>query len=101
MIKFSISSDPVIQRGGNSEPGIYDELFSQLTPEKNCIVLDDWRHTNKIGQALEDWAKKHKMIGVKVKTTKAYPGDQKPRIWLVYPPAVEPPKTSIRGNFPK
>lgn len=101
IIKYTISSDPLIQRGGNSEPGVYDPLFEQLTPESNCIVLDDWRHTKKVGQALKDWLKKRKMTGFKVRTTKAYPNDKKPRIWLVYPPVVPAPKTEIRGKIPK
>ena len=100
-MKFTITSDPVIQRQGCAQPGQYDSLFDQLTPEKNCIILNNAKEANKIAQALEDWAKKRKMIGAKVKTTKAYPTDKKPRIWLVYPPAPEKPKTQIRGNFPK
>ena len=100
-MKFTITSDPVIQRQGCAQPGQYDSLFDQLTPEKNCIILNDAKEANKIAQALEDWAKKRKMIGAKVKTTKAYPTDKKPRCWLVYPPAPEKPKTQIRGNFPK
>ena len=100
-MKFTITSDPVIQRQGNAQPGQYDSLFDQLTPTNNCIILDDHKHVNKLAQALEDWAKKRKIIGAKVKTTKAYPTDKKPRIWLVFPPAPEKPKTQIRGNFPK
>ena len=100
-MKFTITSDPVIQRQGNAQPGQYDSLFDQLTPTNNCIILDDHKHVNKLAQALEDWAKKRKMAGIKVRTTKSYPTDKKPRIWLIYHQAVELPKTKIRGNFPK
>ena len=100
-MKFTITSDPVIQRQGNAQPGQYDSLFQQLTPENNCIILNDQKEANKLAQALEDWAKKRKMIGMKVRTTKAYPTDKKPRIWLIYPLVSEKPKTEIRGNFPK
>ena len=100
-MKFTITSDPVIQRQGYAQPGQYDSLFDQLTPENNCIILNDAKETNKMSQALEEWAKKRKIIGAKVKTTKAYPTDKKPRIWLMYPPVPEKPKTQIRGNFPK
>ena len=79
-------------------PGKYDAIFEQLTPTQNCIVLDDEKTSNSVAQSLEDWAKKKGLKGCKVKTTKAYPGDKKPRVWLVFP---EPPKTQIRGNFPK
>lgn len=100
-MKFTITSDPVIQRQGYAQPGQYDSLFDQLTPEKNCIILNDAKEANKIAQALEDWAKKRKVVGAKVKTTKAYPTDKKPRCWLVFPPVAPVPKTQIRGNFPK
>ena len=52
----------------------------------------------KVAQALDGWIKRQKLVGAKVKTTKSYKLDKKPRCWLVYPKTV---KTEIRGNFPK
>ena len=55
----------------------------------------------KVAQALDGWIRRQKLIGAKVKTTKSYKLDKKPRCWLVFPEPVKPVKTEIRGNFPK
>ena len=101
MPKFTITSDPVEQYHGRGNTGRYDAIFRQLTPEQNCLVFDDFTEMEKVAQALDGWIKRVKLKGGKVKTTKAYPLDNKPRCWLVLPPVVEPPKTEIRGHFPK
>ena len=98
MIKFTITNDELVQRPGYTPNGKYDEIFAQLTPEQNCIVLEDAKDLNRVSGALIDYAKRRKIVGAKVKTTKAYHTDGKPRLWLVFPPEV---KTTIRGNFPK
>ena len=97
MDDYEITNDPLIQRGGYTQPGKYDELFSKLTREHNCIVLKDWKAVNRLCGALDDFIKRRKITGAKSKGTKAYPTDGKPRVWLVYPPVV---KTELRGPFP-
>jgi hypothetical protein len=92
---MKISNDPIIQRGGIT-PSKNAAVFAQLTPENNCLILEDKKHVDNISQQLEYWVKRHKP-GCKVRTTSAYPVDGKPRVWLVFP---EPVKTTIRGNFP-
>ena len=96
-MKFTITSDPVEQYQGRGNPGRYDEIFRKLTPEANCLVFDDFAEMEKVAQAMGGWIKRVKLKGGKVKTTKAYPADNKPRCWLVYP---EGPRTQIRGPFP-
>jgi hypothetical protein len=93
---MKITNDPVIQRGG-MKPGVNTAIFEKLTPENNCLVLDDKAKLGSISQQLEDWAKR-RIPGCKVRTTGHYPTDGKPRVWLVYP---EPVKTTIRGPFPQ
>ena len=100
-MKFTITSDPVDQYNGRGVPGRYDAEFARLTPKNNCIVFDDFSEMEKVAQAMDGWIKRANLAGAKVKTTKAYKTDGKPRCWLVYPPAPEKPKTQIRGNFPK
>lgn len=99
MLKFTITSDPIQQRPGYMPNGKYDEIFDQLTPEQNCIVLDDPAIVNRICGALTDYIKRRRISGGKAKGTIRYAEDGKPRVWLVYPtsPAV---KTTIRGPFP-
>lgn len=96
-MKFTITSDPVEQYHGRGAPGRYDAIFRKLTPESNCIVFDDFAEMERVAQALERYIKQAKISGAKVRTTKAYPSDGKPRCWLVYP---ENPRTTIRGPFP-
>jgi hypothetical protein len=78
MIKFTITNDELVQRPGYTPNGKYDEIFAQLTPEQNCIVLEDAKDLNKVSGALIDYAKRRKIAGAKVKTTKAYHTDGKP-----------------------
>ena len=98
MIKFEITNDPVEQYAGRGNPGMHDQIFEKLTEQNNCIVFQDFQTMEKVAQALDGWIKRQKLIGAKVKTTKSYKLDKKPRCWLVYPKTV---KTEIRGNFPK
>jgi len=91
---MKITNDPIMGRA--AKLGQYEALFQQLSPKANCIVSDDYKEIDRVAQALEGWAKKH-VPGAKVRTTKAYPVDGKPRCWLVYP---EQPNTKIRGNWP-
>lgn len=100
-MKFTITSDPLDQYNGRGNPGRYDAEFSRLTPKNNCIVFDKFSDMEKVAQAMDGWIKRAKLTGARVKTTKAYPADGKPRCWLVFPPVPEKPKTEIRGNFPK
>ena len=78
----------------------YHDTFVKLTPEQNCIVLDDEKELGRVSQALEAWGKKHLGKAAKVNTTKRYPKDGKPRCWLIWPKVEADPKTAIRGNFP-
>ena len=96
-MKFTITSDPIEQYNGRGVPGFYDAEFRKLTPESNCMVFDDFAVMEKVAQALDGYIKRMKLTGCKVKTTKSYPSDGKPRCWLVYP---EGPRTQIRGPFP-
>ena len=86
--------------GRSSVRSRYHDTFSQLTPDNNCLVCDDWKEANRVGQALENWAKKNSPKGCKVVTQKSYKTDGKPRCWLVWPADAIPPKTALRGNFP-
>ena len=98
MIKFEITSDPIDQYSNRGNFGFYDSIFEKLTEQNNCIVFQDFQTMEKVAQALDGWIKRKKLQGAKVKTTKSYKLDKKPRCWLVYPKTV---KTEIRGNFPK
>ena len=100
-MKFTITSDPVDQYNGRGIPGRYDAEFSRLTQKNNCIVFDKFSDMEKVAQAMDGWIKRANLTGAKVKTTKAYKSDGKPRCWLIFPPVPEKPKTEIRGNFPK
>ena len=96
---MKITSDPIIKRGTLTGKSKYAELFESLTPQNNCIAAacpEDIEAFKGLGHALSQWAKK-RHPGAKVASTKAYK-DGYPRVWLVFP---EPPKTQIRGNFPK
>lgn len=99
-MNYTITSDPVDQYQGRGVQGRYDSTFEQMTPAKNCIVFDDHKDMERVSQAMERWAKNN-LRGAKVRTTKAYKADGKPRCWLVFPPVAPVPKTEIRGNFPK
>jgi hypothetical protein len=92
---MKITSDKPLGRSVQSS--LYEDVFQQLNPVSNCIVLDTPKETNKVALALNAWAKKHSP-GTKVISTKKYQKDGKPRVWLIYPDA---PKSVIRGNFPK
>lgn len=83
--------------GKSTQSSIYHELFSQLTPENNCIVFDDMQALGRVSQALDAWAKRYIRLNTRIVTTKSFPADGKPRCWLIWP---EPTKTQIRGNFP-
>lgn len=96
---MKITSDPIIKRGTVTGKSKYAALFESLTPENNCIAAtcsEDVEAFKGIGHALNQWSQKHRP-GTKVASTKAY-SDGFPRVWLVFP---EPPKTTLRGNFPK
>ena len=78
-MKFTITSDPVDQYNGRGVPGRYDAEFARLTPKNNCIVFDDFSEMEKVAQAMDGWIKRANLTGAKVKTTKAYKADGKPR----------------------
>jgi hypothetical protein len=92
---MKITSDQPAGRA--AQRSVYADIFSRLTPQANCLVLDTPKDTGKISQALASWAKHH-APDAKVTSTKAYPKDGKPRVWLIWP---ERPQTHIRGNFPR
>ena len=85
--------------GKAAQTSRYQQLFSQLTPENNCLVFDEIKEMERVAQALDAWAHRH-VKGGKVTTTKRYPADGKPRRWLIWPKVEAAPKTAIRGNFP-
>ena len=91
--------------GRSASKSRYDDIFTKLTQEKNCIAgLTDAKDCNKVAHALENWAKKNIGQGCRVTTCGKYPTDQKPRIWLWWP--MQPntkaePVTAIRGPWPK
>lgn len=85
--------------GKAAQTSRYQQLFSQLTPENNCLVFDEIKEMERVAQALDAWAHRH-VKGGKVTTTKRYPKDGKPRCWLIWPEDAIPAKTAIRGNFP-
>lgn len=92
---MKITSDPILKR--TCTPSKDAAIFEQLTPEQNCLVLDEGESSKTAADRLYRWAKIHRP-DCKVKTTKAYPTDRKPRVWLIFP---TPIKTQIRGNFPR
>lgn len=96
-MNFTITNDPVEQYQGRGNPGRYDSVFSKLTPESNCLVFDDFYEMERVAQALDRYVKQAKITGAKVRTTKSYKQDGKPRCWLVF---ADVPRTTIRGPFP-
>ena len=98
-MKFHFTNDPIVGKL-TTEPSKYQPIFDGLSPAKPCVVFDDVKDAKRFKQRLDLWAEKH-VKGVKVRSTMKYPGDGKPRVWLVYPQPEQPPKTAVRGNFPK
>lgn len=96
---MKITTDPITGKAAQSSR--YAEVFSQLTPERNCLVFDTKKEMDKVSQALDGWAQKNVGKGAKVKTTARYSADGLPRCWLVFPPEAIPAKTAVRGNFPR
>jgi len=87
--------------GKAAQSSRYHAIFSQLTPENNCLICEDEKEVNRVSQALDAWAQKHVSPKAKVISTKRYPKDGKPRCWLIWPEDATPAKTAIRGNFPR
>lgn len=98
-MKFTLTNDPIVGRSVN-DVSKYQPIFDGLSPAKPCVVFDDVKDAERFKQRLDLWAEKH-VKGAKVRSTKKYPADGKPRVWLVYPQPEQPAKTAIRGNFPK
>lgn len=99
IMKFTITNDPILGKSP-TEPSKYQPIFDSLSPENPCVVFDDPREAANFKQRLDLLAEKH-VKGAKVRSTQKYPADGKPRVWLVYPQPEQPPKTAVRGNFPK
>lgn len=98
-MKFHFTNGPIVGKS-TTEPSKYQAIFDGLSPAKPCVVFDDVKDAERFKQRLDLWAEKH-VKGAKVRSTKKYPGDGMPRVWLVYPQPEQPAKTAIRGNFPK
>lgn len=98
-LKMKITNDPIHCKAAIESQ--YAELFRQLTPESNCIVFETKAEMDRVSQALDGWSRRFLGKGTKVRTTARYVTDGKPRCWLVFPEAATPPKTVVRGNFPK
>lgn len=98
-MKFHFTNDPIVGKS-TTEPSKYQPIFDGLSPAKPCVVFDDVKDAERFKQRLDLWAEKH-IKGAKVRSTKKYPADGKPRVWLVYPRPEQPAKTAVRGNFPK
>jgi hypothetical protein len=98
-MKFHLTNDPIVGRSVN-DASKYQPIFDALIPANPCVVFDDIKDAERFKQRLDVWAEKH-VKGSKARSTIKYPGDGKPRVWLVYPQTAQPVKTSIRGPFPK
>ena len=93
---MKITSDPILGKAAQSSQ--YHEIFSQLTPESNCIVFETTKEMYKVYQSLYIWSKKHIHPKVKVKTTSYHRTDGKPRCWLIWPDEATPSKAVTKGQ---
>ena len=79
--------------GKAAQTSRYQQLFSQLTPENNCLVFDEIKEMERVAQALDAWAHRH-VKGGKVTTTKRYPADgsplaERPPTWATSAPRLD------------